>query len=554
MESDILDFIEGNSRVRDPHSYQRYQTQNQAMKRSVFRERDVNELPSLLQNLNSEGGNSNQYFENGEHSQEIPSSFRERLASKIARKHPESAAHSLVRNFGGLDRDSDRSPENEDDSDNYLTMLNSIWDKYQHGNSETADPEELTSSDVEEMLEYINQKEEKKRQNDNYENGYDFFNAPLAWTKRNNPKHPIDQSLLALKLLNSHYSDLERSQEMELADKKDLERLFLDQQLLKNYNTRIKRFWRGSNFDDRHKNAKRYLIAKRSPSSGSPGLKYHKVSPDSYNQRQKKNAQSNSLDNITDPRVAKELNDIFSPPKENSNSSKNMRDNIIGSSTKNNYTKMVNLNETKSTLKNELHNQEMAAHMKRKRSGQKEEPGVDAQHKPMTITKKSVDWSNYFGIDKRQKKSTISPGNNEWLLNHYLKAYLISDRTGQRDAETVTNKSDDMDQKLQAMEDMIVDQALKFTGAHEGITDPEEVNAVSYRVMSQLLAAFSLEKMREALKEFKSSIAVEQASQLTRTTISTPTGKLCIFGWGRFCLKLSPFLVQFRHGIFAICC
>lgn len=552
LENVILDYIEenmGNPSGVGHHRYH-YQSQNPAMKRSVFRERDVNELPSALQNLYSEGDSSDQYFENGEHPQIMPSSFRERLSSKIPKNNPVINAHSLVRNFGGLNRDSDNVPNSEDDPDEYLSMLNSVWEKYQYNNPENVDPEDLTEGDVEEILDYINRKEVKKRQyDDSYQNGYDFYMSPLAWVKRdgqrltNNPKHPSDEFLYALKFLNSHRDTLESMREEEAPDDDerdaDVARLLIEQQAPKNYKQHNKRFWRGNSYDDHHKNAKRFPITKRSSSFyTSPAVLYHKSSNDRFSQRRKKNVKTNSQDSGTDPKVVKELNSIFSPSKENdkikSNNTDHEHSHKTGESSKSNITKIVNATKIKDQLNDDSHNNHgMIIHTHRKRSGQKEESSDDSQHKSLRVSKKSVDWSNYFGIDKRRKKSTVKPGNDEWLLDQYLKAYLISARAVKDPAEEHDEinevemggkNSDDMDSKLRAMEDMIVDQALKYTGAHEGVTDPEEVHTVSYRVMAQLLAAFSLEKMREALREFKSSIAAQKVSAPTHSTTNAPTG------------------------------
>lgn len=43
---------------------------------------------------------------------------------------------------------------------------------------------------------------------------------------------------------------------------------------------------------------------------------------------------------------------------------------------------------------------------------------------------------------------------------------------------------------------MIIDNVLKYTGAHEGITDPAELQRVRQKVIDQLWIAYNLEKMR----------------------------------------------------------
>lgn len=61
--------------------------------------------------------------------------------------------------------------------------------------------------------------------------------------------------------------------------------------------------------------------------------------------------------------------------------------------------------------------------------GQQEIP-VDLQSlKPLNIKKKSVDWSNYFGVDKRQKKSGPTTREqqrkNNAILDQYMQSYIL---------------------------------------------------------------------------------------------------------------------------------
>ncbi|KAG8263464.1 hypothetical protein J6590_032154 [Homalodisca vitripennis] len=555
LENIILDYIEenmDNSDGIDPQRYQ-YENKNSDSKRSVFRERDINDLPDILQNLYFDKENSEQYYENGEHPHVVPSSFRERFSSKPSRNSPTRNAQSLVKSFGGLNRDTDNFPDNDDDPDEYLSMLNSVWEKYQDSNPETFDPEDLSETDVEEILDYLNHKEEKKRQHGgNYDMGYDFFNSPLAWVKRDrqrlsdNPKPPSDQFLHALKFLNSHTDTLESMREEDIPDEErdaDVAKLLMDEQAIKNTNHHKKRFWRGNTYNEHFNNvAKRYPIAKRSSSYyTSPAVLYHKTSSnDHFNSRRKKNVKNHPADDTTDPKVARELNDIFSPSdstkeKANQNPNSTQKSHLKPSETNNNSSnndKPSVSNSSKTSSGEVMSDHSHNSHAHRKRSGQKEETSIDSQHKPLEMTKKSVNWSDYFGIDKRRKKSANKPGNDGWLLDQYLKAYSISARAIKDPGDNHDDKthfeidkksSDDMDAKLRAMEDMIVDQALKYTGAHEGMTDSEEVQAVKDRVIAQLAAAYSLEKMRKALSEFKSSIAAQKASAPLHSTTHSPT-------------------------------
>ncbi|XP_054268193.1 uncharacterized protein LOC128990010 [Macrosteles quadrilineatus] len=526
-ENIIQHYKSGEFEAVDPQVYLNHH--NPDTKRSVFRERDINEPPNSLQNLSPEDENSRQFYENGErHQHGGPSLFRERYTPKPFRKHSSHKAQALVRNFGGLNRDEDNFP-NDDDSDEYLSMLNSVWEKYQDGNPEAVDPEDLSESDVEEIMDYLNHKNERKRQPENsYQTGYDFFSSPLTWVKRDhqrltdNSKPSSDQFLHALKFLNSHTDTLESMREEDLPDDdrdEDVARLLLEEQAQNNRRYK-KRFWRGNTYEEHNRVAKRYPITKRSSSFyTSPAVLYHKASNEKFNQRRKKSHSEES----TDPKVAEEINDIFSH-------SENL---TKGKSSDTDKTK-VPKNSSNTTSNNTKSSEELipdhsnASHIKRKRSGQKEETSFESQHKPME-SKKAVNWNEYFGIDRRRKKSLSKPSNDEWLLDQYLKAYSISaraiqngnDQSVENNMENDKKGVDDMDAKLRAMEDIIVDQALKYTGAHEGTTDTEEVQAVKDRVIAQLAAAYSLEKMRKALSEFKSSMAAQKVSP--QTTANAPT-------------------------------
>ncbi|KAK7863357.1 hypothetical protein R5R35_004330 [Gryllus longicercus] len=168
---------------------------------------------------------------------------------------------------------------------------------------------------------------------------------------------------------------------------------------------------------------------------------------------------------------------------------------------------------------------------------------------PLDIQKKSVDWSEYFGLDRRRKKA--GPGGDErWLMDRYRNLALASavrkrgpalaggaDAQGppleappldtrhfalgdifsrasrQRQGAAGGSRLDGVDSKLQGMEDLIVNEAVKYTGAHEGATDPREVQEVKDKILARLAAAYSLEKMRLALREFKSSLQAQKMSR-----------------------------------------
>lgn len=136
--------------------------------------------------------------------------------------------------------------------------------------------------------------------------------------------------------------------------------------------------------------------------------------------------------------------------------------------------------------------------------------------KPLGITKKSINWSDYFGLDRRKKSGDDI--DNEWLLERYHKTAAIAskrteyplqnfhDHDNQMSKKPNQSKLKEMDEKLKTLEESIVDDALKFTGSHEGTVDSKEIQEVKDRIITRLAAAYSLEKMRRAIGQYKESM------------------------------------------------
>lgn len=61
---------------------------------------------------------------------------------------------------------------------------------------------------------------------------------------------------------------------------------------------------------------------------------------------------------------------------------------------------------------------------------QKENATTETKSKSIQVRKKSVDWSQYFGIDRRKKKATFTAGqgtqnqDDEWMLQRYYEVYI----------------------------------------------------------------------------------------------------------------------------------
>lgn len=109
--------------------------------------------------------------------------------------------------------------------------------------------------------------------------------------------------------------------------------------------------------------------------------------------------------------------------------------------------------------------------------------------------KKSVDWSQYFGLD-RKKKSSPPP-----------------------EEELTPEKIDKMDRKLQLIEDAVLAETVKYSGAHPEISSLSDIRKIKENVMSNLATAYSLEKMRQALNTLRQSI--ENENHLGRNQIES---------------------------------
>ncbi|KAK6618084.1 hypothetical protein RUM44_002526 [Polyplax serrata] len=149
-----------------------------------------------------------------------------------------------------------------------------------------------------------------------------------------------------------------------------------------------------------------------------------------------------------------------------------------------------------------------------------------------SLNKKSIDWSQYFGIDKRSQQNWL---NNDYVTraeSHFLtpksKRYYADDRGNlgrvsdyQMPFDTrrfnkksypndIGNNIDKVETKIGDIEEKIIDDALKYTGAHSGVAD-EDLAKVKGKVIQHLEAAYSLEKMKNALEEFKNLIKPEKS-------------------------------------------
>ena len=150
-----------------------------------------------------------------------------------------------------------------------------------------------------------------------------------------------------------------------------------------------------------------------------------------------------------------------------------------------------------------------------------------------TIDKKSIDWSQYFGIDKRSKQNWLqndylkraeshflTPKNKRLSLDrsksNFLNEYHQSEyempfdtrrfnKKGNGYGSDIGNNIDNVENKIVDIEEKIIDDALKYTGSQMEVNS-EDLNKVKSKVIQHLEAAYSLEKMKNALEEFKNLI------------------------------------------------
>ncbi|XP_063218523.1 uncharacterized protein LOC134528786 isoform X2 [Bacillus rossius redtenbacheri] len=318
-------------------------------------------------------------------------------------------------------------------------------------------------------------------------------------------------------------------------------------------------------------NRKRFPVTKRSPRLyASPPLLHHekRMGVDIYDAYKKYSDHENAT--TTDPKVVKELNQIFSAdenPKNVQNYETTYED-VLETKKVDKEQKLITAT-TINSASNDKSKHSKESHKSNNENRTEDHSVVSQQDDgPIEIKKKSIDWSDYFGIDRRRKKlqpqhvqhvpdyaeipykwwKTIyekmianlgfEGKENSKTLNQYsyplkrnqlftqpfdtrkfetgdfasdLHKTSFSKKSEKNDEDsTEPLKIDKMDKKIKYIEDLILNQAVKYTGAHEDAADSKEIQNIKSNVMSQLAAAYSLEKIRKALSEFKSILAAQK--------------------------------------------
>ncbi|KAF7385539.1 hypothetical protein HZH68_013969 [Vespula germanica] len=123
--------------------------------------------------------------------------------------------------------------------------------------------------------------------------------------------------------------------------------------------------------------------------------------------------------------------------------------------------------------------------------------------KDIEMKKKSTDWSQYFGIDRRKKKTTFlaRPGtqdqDDEWMLQRYYENMAENLKHPERESES---ENHERKEKINQIYTMLNNVGMDLEKAKD-------------QIMNRLAAAYSLEKMRKALNEFRNSLAARKEAQ-----------------------------------------
>nr|UXO98113.1 periplaneta neuropeptide-like precursor [Zophobas atratus] len=398
----------------------------------------------------------------------ISSSFRERLEEDKERQLEELAQNVLAND----DRDND---------DDYGELIRELWEKYKNYPNLYNHPRVYFNNDNKKRTFYprLGLDSIGLRKRNKYYEGDSLNDNPYLYTYKDN-------------YYNKYQDDDD--------DDKDAEPNYYE-------SAKNKHFSRDRKFDYRTRSYnpnKRFPVSKRSSSFEPP---HSEVTHEHKRSTTKKDCVDK-----TDPKVAKDLSNIFgSGSTEKPTTSKPEKPKTM---------KKEHAKETKSKNKTKGDKNKD----KPKKGSSKEEIADVISDKPLQIQKKSINWSDYFGLDRRKKSEDEL--DNEWLIERYHKAIALkrnaeyplqSFKNHDQPAKKESDKTDseevkisEMDTKLKNMEDTIIDDALKYTGAHEGTTDSEEIQDVKDKVISRLAAAYSLEKMRQALGEYKLSMTKEK--------------------------------------------
>ncbi|XP_036142894.1 uncharacterized protein LOC105829650 isoform X1 [Monomorium pharaonis] len=340
----------------------------------------------------------------------------------------------------------------EVDDDDYLTALQSLYDRYRAG-----------------------------RGNKVYETA-----GPMSWGE-----------LLGKGPLRSQTRDGSSDGEFVDRDEEQGGILYLPVAERRNVNAR---FPIGREFSSYRRLTKRYPVAKRSPKPTQAKLK------------------------TTDPKVAQDLGALFGPPDSHNHTHKSDHDHVHNKQEPENKSH----DHKHEPSQTHDHEHEHGGHEGKSEAppkvtpsspkGQKENATkTAASSKFIQVRKKNVDWSQYFGIDRRRKKATFTAGqgtqnqDDEWMLQRYYENMAENLKPKEEENER-KDKLEQMDSKLKYIKDLIVEEAMRYAASE----DEADLQKVKDKLMSRMAAAYSLQKMRKALSDLRNNVAAQKEAQRTQ--------------------------------------
>lgn len=221
----------------------------------------------------------------------------------------------------------------------------------------------------------------------------------------------------------------------------------------------------------------------------------------------------------TDPKILKDLSIIFGSPNAA----------VVKRPVRRSEKDSSNVNVNSSAFNKEQHNHDGHQHIMHG------ETGILDSEKPIALAKKSVDWSQYFGIDKRKKKSTENQMKKQYLDKftkevivpaHFASYYGIVKRNAMpvnmgRNTKEVLNditskriskRSNDFDANANIGADESADEIIRDLSNPDvgDKLDSKEEQENKDKLLSKFATAYKNEKIREAFKEFKQSLQLQK--------------------------------------------
>lgn len=422
----------------------------------------------------------------------------------------------------------------------YAMLLSQLWSKYKNNRQNVNNMEDRAQG----IVKLYKDKKIKKRTPDSW--------GPIAFKKKRSPdaneeSTVVDEYTANLALRPQFDEDNDPNFNAPEVDKNDFrEEYAIAFQPLEDEEGDISNEDRFS-YDVIEK---RFPVSKR---SSGPFVLSHNYKKRFANENDNKNKSPKKFRSSsgTDPRIIKDLSKIFgqsneevikSPVKRSSDHHETKPPQVAVSGNSQNTSNDQNATHAHEPDSHELHGHNM------------HHPGVSGKEvvhsatnekqanpeKPIILKKKAIDWSKYFGIDKRFKKSipnnmAIQDRIRKQYFNTFNKEVFYPLNSGHAHIQVKRNfvenkpeddgnknespkdndsKLDDIDKKLKTMESLIVDEALHYTNVGEEL-DSKEEQEVKEKLLSRLAAAYSLEKMRKAMKEFKQSLKMQNRENKT---------------------------------------